>query len=175
MNCEQLQENLYDYLDDALSPVEKAAAEKHILNCSLCREAVQRELHFAKTISNHFSQAVESVALDENTRRRMARAVQRSIPQSSECSSYSFWSRVAIPLAAAALILFVATWLVHRTTSRHTSNHRSVDSLAASPPVVPVHFSYSVPEYTFRKEGNRVIDALTYETRSVDGALLAKR
>jgi len=175
MNCEHLQENLYDYLDDILSSAEKAAAEKHLLSCSICREAVQRELFHAETISNQLRQAVEPVALGENAQRQMARAVQRSIAKSPERSPFSFWSRLAIPLAAAALILISASWLAHRVISGRTSNRSTVNSVAASAQVVPIHFSYSVPEYTFQKEGALVIDALTYERRSVDGALIARK
>jgi len=172
MNCEKLQENLYDYLDDTLSPGEKAAAEKHFIGCSVCRDAVQRELLLAETMSNRFRLAVEPVALDEH---KMARAVQRSIVKSAERSPYPFWSRLAIPLAAAALILIGATWLVHRVGSGRTSSLSAVDSMAASAQLVPIHFSYAVPEYTFQREGTMVIDALTYETHTVDGALVARK
>jgi hypothetical protein len=35
---------------------------------------------------------------------------------------------------------------------------------------VLIHVSYSVPGYTFRKEGNLIIDALTCDTLVEDGA-----
>jgi anti-sigma factor RsiW len=170
MNCGHFQERLYDYLDDTLSPPEKAAADDHLLGCRVCRQAIQSELMLARTISNRLKQAVEPVALDANARRAMARAVERSFAQSHQQASVFFWLRLAMPFAALALILMSGIWISQRVISRQTE-HLNKPNSVASRGVVSIHFSYSVPDYTFRKEGTLVVDALTPDTRSIDGAL----
>src|SRR5690242_19853906 len=121
MKCEHLQENLYDYLDDTLSPPEKAAAEEHLLACEFCRQIVQRELQLARTLSDRFSQAVESVSLDANAQRGLAIAVQRSLQTSQQRFSFAFWPRLAMPIAAAAVLLLATIWLGHHVVSQSSS------------------------------------------------------
>jgi len=175
MNCEGLQKILYDYLDDTLSPAEKASAEKHLLGCSACRQELRREVQLSQTLSIRLGQAVEKVALDANAQRGMLRAVQRRVANRSERLSFSFWSRLAMPVAASGLVLIGAIWIGHRFLARQHSHSTTPVSLTASGREVPVHDSYAVPAYTFRREGGLVVDALTYDTRFMDGALLVKR
>jgi anti-sigma factor RsiW len=177
MNCERLRENLYDYLDDALSPAEKAAAQRHLLGCSVCRQAVQSELLLEQTLSSQLKQAVETIALDASARRGMARAVQRRIAESQKRSSFSFWSRLAVPVAAAGLILMAAIsiWIGQHSIAGRDPHLDARVSPGAGHREVPIHVSYSVPGYTFQREGALVVDALTSDTRVVDGALLAKK
>src|SRR5215469_10563958 len=114
MNCERLHEILYDYLDDMLSPAEKVCAEKHLLGCGACREKLQREMLLAQTLSDRLGQVVEKIALDTNAQRGMVRAVQRRVATPSEHVSFSFWSHLAIPVAASGLVLIGAIWIGHR-------------------------------------------------------------
>ena len=175
MNCEHLRENLYDYLDDSLSPSGKAAAEKHLAGCPACREAVQRESQLAQSLFSRLEQAVETVALDSAAQRRMATAVERKMAEPRDRPFVLFWSRLAWPFATAAVILMVAIW-----TGRHFVAGRNSRLETARIPApadnreVLIHVSYSMPSYTFRKEGNLVIDALTSDTLVADGALLVK-
>ena len=175
MNCERLQPDLCDYLDGTLSPEEKAAAQEHLLGCSACRQALQREQLLTQTLAAQLQQAVEAVALDAQGQRIMARAVQRRIAKSEEPRLFSFWNRIALPFAAAALVLLGTIWLVNQVASQRTSLVKAPPTMAAGRAIVPVHLLYSVPNYIFHKEGNVIVDALTYDTRSMDGALLAKK
>ncbi|MGA2543691.1 MAG: zf-HC2 domain-containing protein [Verrucomicrobiota bacterium] len=175
MNCEHLREILYDYLDDSLSPSGKAAAEKHLAGCPACREAVQRESQLAQSLCRRLEQAVETVALDPVAQRGMATAVERKIAQSRERPLVSFWSRLALPFATAAAILMVAIWMGHHFFAGQNSHLEMARVPApADNREVLIHVSYSVPGYTFRKEGNLIIDALTCDTLVEDGALLVK-
>jgi anti-sigma factor RsiW len=176
MNCEHLRENLHEYLDDSLSPSEKAAAERHLSGCSVCREAVRRESQLAKSLSSLLAQAVEEVALDPVARRGMAMALGRKMAESRERPLVLLWSRLALPFATAAVILMVAIWM-----GRHFVAGQKSHLVTARIPTpadngeVLIHVSYSVPDYTFRKQGNLVIDALTCDTVVTDGALLVKK
>jgi anti-sigma factor RsiW len=175
MNCEHLRENLYDYLDGSLSPSGKAAAEEHLARCLACRQAVQRESQLAQSLFSRLEQAVETVALDSLTRRRMATAVERKIAQSRERPFVLFWSRLALPFAAAAAILMAAIWMgLHFVAGQNSHLQTARLPRPAGNREVLIHLSYSVPAYTFRKEGNLVVDALTCDTIVADGALLVK-
>lgn len=174
MNCEHLQESLYDYLDDILSPAERGAVQKHLDACSVCGQAVQRELLLARTLSDRFRQAVGLIALDPNAQRAMARTVQRRVTKCQRYSSFSFWRRLAMPFAAATLVLAGAIWLGRQVISEPTRYSNAPFSLAGGA-LVPIHFSYPVPHYIFQREGTMIVDALTYDTNVADGALLASK
>lgn len=175
MNCEHLRKNLYDYLDDSLSVSDKAAAERHLAGCPLCREAVRQESQLAQFLSRRFEKTVEAVALAPLARRGMAMALERKLTTCRPRPLISFWSRLALPFATAAAILLVALGLHHHflTAPPPHSETARLPGLAENREVL-VHISYSVPGYTFRKEGNRVIDALTCDTVVADGALLVR-
>lgn len=176
MNCEHLRETLYDYLDDSLSPSEQAAAERHLAGCLVCQEAVRRESQLAQSLFSRLEQAVETVALDPAAQRGMATAVERKMAASRDRPLVLFWSRLALPFATAAVILMAAIWMEHHFIARRNSHLETVRILTpADNREVLIHVSYSVPGYTFRKEGNRVIDALTCDTLVADGTLLVKQ
>ena len=175
MKCERLQEILYDYLDDTISPAEKACAEEHLLGCSACRQELQREVLFAQTLSGRLGQAVDKITLDSNAQRGMVRAVQRQVGNPSERGSFSFWGRLAVPVLASGLVLIGAIWIGYRFFNGQSPISNSPALLTTSSREVPVHDSYAVPTYTFERKGGLVIDALTDDTRCIDGALLVTR
>ena len=84
MNCERFQQNLYEYLDDALSPDEKAAAQSHLQTCGACRQAIENEQLTAQTLSGRLSDAVKTVTLDAHAQRSIANAVRKQIQRASE-------------------------------------------------------------------------------------------
>ena len=175
MNCEHLRENLYEYLDDSLSTPEKAAAQQHLSGCPVCREAVRRESQLARSLSGRLEQAVEMVALDPVARRGMATAVERKLAASRDRPPVLFWSCLAWPFATAAVILMVAIWMgLHSVAGQNSHSEMARLPAPGGNREVLIHLSYSVPGYTFRKEGNLVIDALTSDTLVADGALLMK-
>jgi predicted anti-sigma-YlaC factor YlaD len=175
MKCEHLREIIYDYLDNSLSPSGKAAAERHLAGCLACREAVQRESQLAHSLFSRLEQAVEAVSLDAVAQCRMATAVERKIAEPRERPLVLFWSRLALPFAAAAVILMVAIWMGRHFVAGQNSHLETARiPTPADKREVLIHISYAVPGYTFRKEGNLVIDALTCDTIVADGALLVK-
>jgi anti-sigma factor RsiW len=172
MNCEQLRQILYDCLDGSLSPSMRSAAEQHLAGCAACRESVRQESQLAQSLSRRLDQAVETVVLDPVARRGMVRAVERQLAESGERPLFLFWIRLVLPFAAAAMVLLVALWTTH-----HSGAGRNPLLEAVRPPApsgnraVVIHLSCAVPAYTFRQEGNRVIDALTSDTVVADGTL----
>lgn len=199
MNCGHFQENLYDYLDDTLSPSEKAAAEEHLLQCSACQQAVQSELLLARTLSTRLTQAVESINLDSNARKGITRAALQTLGREeprphrslvslllgrrqpvrdgfqSSVEPGSWQRRLVLPFAAAVLVTIGGLWLGRQFLSERSASHDPTGSMAVTDQAVSVHVFCSVPTYSFQREGNMVVDALTYDTRSMDGALLEKK
>ncbi len=171
MNCERLQENLYEYLDGTLSPDEKAAAEKHMLACNTCRQALQNERLTAQTLSGQFKEAVAKIELDAGARPSMERAVRQTLDSQPKQRSTPFWMRLIWPAMAAGAALIVVVFLGNRFRA---VSHSTIAQVPAGR-VVPVQVSYSAPRYTFRRDGAQVVDALTDDRRTVDGALMAGR
>jgi hypothetical protein len=136
---------------------------------------LQCEVLLAQTLSDRLGQGVEKIAMDTNAQRGMVRAVQRKVGNATERLSFSFWGRLAVPVAASGLVLISAIWIGHRFFAGQHPNSNSPVSLTTSSREVPFHGSYAVPTYTFQREGGLVIDALTDDIRFVDGALLVKR
>jgi len=170
MNCEHLRESLYEYLDDSLSPSEKAAAQRHLAECASCREAVRREQQLAHSLSSRFELAVQPLSLDPAAQRSMVAALSRKISPLPVRPPVSFWSRFALPLSAATAVLVLGIWMGRSFISGRDSTAH-VQPYAAERGVV-VHISYSQPQYIFQKKGSMVIDSLVSDTRVADGAMV---
>ena len=178
MNCESFQENLFEYLDDTLPPDEKAAAQSHLQICSACRHAVENEGLVAQTLSQRLNEAVQAVTLTAQAQRSIADAIRKQTESASESKKivlFPVWLRLAIPAAAAAMVLVSAIWLGRGRISQTDSQRNSFSSSDSAGVEIPVHVSYSAPIYTFHQEGAMVVDALVSDTRVEDGALLANK
>lgn len=176
MNCEGFQKNLLDYVDDALSPTEKAEAQAHLGECGACRELVQDEWLVGQVISDRLREAVETVTLNAHAQRRMASEVLKQIenaPEPKRTFSLPSWIRFAIP--AAALVLVSAFWIGRSLIGSRDLPQKRVSSTGSGDVEVRVHLSYSEPHYTFRQQGGMVVDALISDTRVTDGTLLPKK
>jgi anti-sigma factor RsiW len=192
MNCGHFQEDLYDFLDDTLAPAKKAAAEEHLRTCGACRDLVQGELALTETLSTRLERAVEPVALDAAGRRKIAEALRRSTAEATHPDSVSFLARLfgmrgselgtagaviqspwrlALPVAAAALLLVAGIWVGPRFLRERSASRIAPGSVAVAEPFVAVHASDSVPVYTFQNDGNYVVDAITIDMLSMDGSL----
>ncbi len=175
MNCESFQENLYEYLDGALSPSATRAAEEHTEACQLCRDLVQREKEVQRSMATRFQEAVAGVQLEGHVRRRILAVLKTTPPERGEDLRARFWRRIALPFAAAAaLVLLLITWKFH--SSSEPGTHRGDAQLSSEPAsrALSIHLTYCVPAYTFRREGNIVIDSLSCEPQTTEGSLIVK-
>ena len=169
MNCEDLQENLYEYLEDSLPPSRKSAVEKHLAECSACREAVRQEQELARSLSGRFEQSVQSVSLDLHTQCRIMAAVEKKFSATPRRAPIPFWKRWALPLAATAVVLACGVWVGHNFLSNPPPTTRL--PIHAAEQMVVVHVSYSTPHYIFRRDGNTVVDTLINDPQDADGTL----
>ena len=177
MNCERFQKNLFEYLDESLSPSDMAAARSHLGGCSVCRKVLQRELERAEAISGRLEQMVKRVTLEPHVQRAMVAAVEREIAGPHRPSPVSFWRRLALPFATAAALLMASSWVGYHFYEAGNIQHptSNIQHPLNSGEQVLVHVAYSVPEYTFEQKDDTVIDALTNVPRVADGTLLVNR
>lgn len=172
MNCRHFQHRIYEYLDGTLSPRARAAAQKHLAECAVCRQMVRRQQQVAQALSEGFRRGTESLTLPPAVRRRVLTAsagkfVARGVGHVSVFS----WSRLIWPLATAAVVVagLLLTALFFQSPRRETMWLQSrLEHGTAS-----IDVSFAVPTYTFRREGALVIDALSYRTNVVKTTLLA--
>jgi hypothetical protein len=82
---------------------------------------------------------------------------------------------MAWSFAMAAIVLVAGIW-----TGLHFRSEQNSKLEAERKPALflnresVIHFVYTVPEYTFRREGNQVVDALTSETIVAEQSLAQK-
>ena len=175
MNCRGFQKRLYEYLDGTLSSARSVAAEKHLGGCRACREAVREEQEVAQFLSARLQQSAEAIALDPGLEGRIARTLrQKPASVGDDRPLNRLWPRFAWPLAAAVLsivaILAGRFFFAGRVSQPQTV---SIKGGARQSDVI-IHVSYGVPTYTFRREGNVVTDAITYDTRVENGSLFVR-
>jgi anti-sigma factor RsiW len=170
MNCRRFQHELYEYLDGTLSPGAQAAAERHLSECAACRQRLGQQQEVARSLSDGFRQATESLQLPPGAGRRVLAALanERAVPVQPQ-GSVLFWQRLAWPLAMAAVVsLLLAGWFCFM---RAPGPGKAGPQLPLARGGVAVQLSYVVPVYTFRQEGEFVIDALTCQTNVVNERL----
>jgi anti-sigma factor RsiW len=170
MNCEEFQNELFEYAEGSLATGEQAAADEHLAQCSACRQAVDRERQTTQFLSEGFRRNVESLVLRPEIRRRiLAEAEGKSATQSPSGMIVGLWQRFAWPLGIAAALVVVAAI----AGINHFSGARRVDHGAGS--VVFSEDSYQVPIHKFRVEGNLVTDNISYETVVVSETLWVEK
>jgi len=172
MNCQRFQNRLHEYVEGTLSTGTQAAAERHLAGCTVCRQAVSQEQQLAQILPERLTQGTATVTLRPAIRQSILMACESSLAADGE-SVISFWSRFARPLGIAVSSLLIVTFLlvsffsgarVHEMKTVR-SNGRDIH------PIVSIDLSYHVPTYKFRREGNLVVDALSYETVVASGTL----
>lgn len=174
MNCRRFQNQLYEYVEGSLSAGAQAAAERHLAGCSACRQAVRKEQQFAQILSNRLRQGTESLTLRPDIRHNILTA-SRCKPASRGVveSIVDLWNRFAVPAAIAVSLVLAVTFLL----IRHFSGVRMHDMETARAdgrnlqPAVSIQISCRLPTCTFRREGNLVVDTLSYETVVASGTL----
>ncbi len=175
MKCKSAQENLYEYLDGALSESDAASLCRHLDECDACRQMVQREMDFARVTSAGLERAVEEVRLEPHARRRIAQMAENSLARSVRHHEPSFWMPLTWRFAATAAVLVLIIGALYRFGSHpHSRPQPAHVSMPLTAPRILVNIRYDIPRYTFRWEGNMVIDRLVYEARVTEASLIVK-
>src|SRR5882757_2476132 len=76
MNCQEFNERLYEYLDEALPTDVEAAAREHLQLCEDCRRALGREKVMAQSIESSLNLATARLSVGPELLRRIVEAPQ---------------------------------------------------------------------------------------------------
>jgi anti-sigma factor RsiW len=170
MNCRRFQRDIYEYLDGSLSPRAQAAADGHLCTCAACRQALAQEHKTARSLANDFQRATDSLHLRPEVGRRVLAALgEQRVGADEEPHMLFFWRAWGLPSAVAALALLLLAG--YFCFVRLPGPRRPYSQTHAAQRAVSIHLSYVVPIYTFRREGDFVIDSLTYQTNVMNGRL----
>jgi anti-sigma factor RsiW len=173
MNCKKAHENLYEYLDGALSTSETAALRQHLKECAACRQMVQHEMDFARLTSSGLDRAVDEVRLKPHARRRIAQVMaEKNLARSARHYVPSFWMRLTWRFAAAGAVLVLIMGALYRFGSHpHSQPEAAHVSMPLAATEILVNLSYIAPSYIFHWDGNTVVDCLVYEPRVAEACL----
>ncbi len=166
MNCRRFQDRLPECLEGTLSPATLAAAHKHLVLCSACGQLLRQEQQLAQFLSHRLRHDAETLTLHPNVERHILAALaERIAPTDGKCIVWS-WNRLAWPLAIAVSVLLIVTLplINHFSRGRVHPTETTRSNRGANDSAVSILISYRVPIYRFRREGDLVVDTLSYET-----------
>lgn len=176
MNCRHFQKMLHEFVDGTLPVREREAADKHLAICDACRLTLRKEQEISQHLSALLRENTESLVLPPQFQRRVAMAIgsRGALPSGRELF-VALLTRLAWPLAIAASVCMAAFLTVVFLRGRNPSPETARSAIRDVASAISVRVTYRVPAYTFRREGNLVVDCLTFETNVVDTAFWAGR
>jgi len=166
MNCRRFQNRLHEYVEGTLPAGTWAAAHKHLGLCSACGQLLRQEQQLAQFLSHRLRHDAETLTLHPDVERRILAALAERIPPTDWSSIVWSWNRLAWPLAIAVSVLLIVTLplLKHFSGAPVNEKETARSDRRANHSAVSIAVSYRVPIYKFRKEGDLVVDTLSYET-----------
>jgi len=178
MDCHECQELLFEYVEGSLSAIKRAEFETHLTDCETCTEAVRRENRMEARLSTCFRENVQTLTLGEEGREKLMKAFTRSGRPTQGAWTRLLterWIELTAALGTAAALLTVLVWV---GTQRRTQSMKH--SLVAKPvpmqtpattPTIQIRLPYLVRSYTFKQNGDFVVDTLIEQTNLVNVTL----
>jgi hypothetical protein len=171
MNCRDLQDKVYEYVDGSLPDREQAEAKQHLETCDFCRHTVRELQSTEQSLSNCFRRSAESVTLSPNAQKRIMSAVEEKLNSPSP-----FLAGFRRPLAwlgsGVALLLLSAVLITEFPFGPRVSHPETARSLGGDSVVaISIRISYCDPIYTFSTDGSSVVDSLDCQLRVVEESL----
>jgi anti-sigma factor RsiW len=176
MNCARFQDLLFEHLDGELSPDEQALVAEHLAGCPECRSLMERKKAAGAWLTKAFHDRTAGLRLSSGFERRVLEGLEAEAPATAVRmfdALSAIVRRFALPAAA---VMVVTIFLVRGHAPRDAVHHMSVQTGGDKvPTTVPVQAMIVSTVYTFRLEGDRVVDRVEYRTNVVDGAVLLSR
>jgi hypothetical protein len=131
-------------------------------------------------LTARLQQGAEAISCDAQFEQRIATALRRESGDQKSVSRLDdripIRLRFALPLGLAVTFLVVGLLAVRVFFGDKAAQPNRVQSVDRTQPEVAfIRVSYAVPTYTFHRDGNLVIDALTLDMRAEEGSLLVKK
>jgi len=167
MNCQDFQEQLFEYLDGTLPTGTHQDIDQHLAACLTCRQALAKHRQLARTLTDQLCRSVESVTLDAAVRCRILAALPtRAAPADSEKFLAHLWRPLAWAVGIACLLVAGVLLGNYWFGARHDKSW--IGPRVSSKPVpVSIRVARIETTYTFRKEGEFVTDTLVRHTNLV--------
>jgi anti-sigma factor RsiW len=179
MNCTRFQDLLFEYLDGELSQAEQACAVEHLAGCAECRSLLEREKAAGARVSKAFQERTAELRLSAGFERRILGALEAARPAAAGTFErlLAFARRFGWSSAAGAAAVVVAAVLLIRGHATRDAVGQAITQPRPEkvPASVPVQAAFVSSVYTFRLEGDQVVDLLEYQTNVVDGTVLLSR
>ncbi len=167
MNCQETQNQLFDYQDGILSASEREKLEHHLVGCEECRAAFANLKELGLKLSKQLRQSTQALTLDIDVKQRVLAALPGRATPRLNWEFRPLWRRWLVPWAAAACILMLA--LVIGSRFHHTPGLELKSAQAAA---LPAAVSATVPQVVTtrisKKEGNYVVDAFINRSQVVE-------
>jgi anti-sigma factor RsiW len=176
MNCRHFQDQLPEYVDQSLPAARQADADQHLAECQACLQALDRERRLAAALSVRLRDDAAKISLRPETRDRiMAALSQPAAPSKVSRFAFPNWRGLVVPLGlAASAVLALALVLTHRRPNPDMAGAETKaiwPNQPAAATSATIYLTYSVPQYRFQQEGNRVLDTFADETVEMTGTL----
>jgi len=171
MNCGRFQRLVFEHVEGSLSPKTHAAVERHLANCSTCRDLARQQRESARLLAEGFRHDTQAIAFTADGERRLIAALQQwPVNVHDAPVLFDWWRRVAWIGAGAAVLVIVLVFIkgFHIRSDRPAAVSSDVGS--PNTPIL-VRFSYCSPIYTFRREGDLVTDSLSCTPRLIEQTL----
>ncbi|MDB6037902.1 MAG: hypothetical protein JWM99_1743 [Verrucomicrobiales bacterium] len=173
MNCGDFNDRLPEYLDDALSATQGAAAREHLQKCSDCQRVLAREETFGKTFRSSLNRETQILSLNPAVRRNILNAAKQPPvpPTAREIIRAYFailWRRPAA--AGIAFLCFVSLIFAHRFypgSAKHSFAQAIMEDERITYAIdVPIQ----TPIHVYRRQNNMVIDAVVTGISVIDAS-----
>jgi len=178
MNCQQLQEVLFEYLEESLPQEQRAEADAHLALCAQCMASVQRQKEMQERLSSRLEQCVGGLSLGSSGRAQLFRVLE-SHDRARQFISVQIWAklwgRVAAAAGACALVALFSLSIWRRQTTI-SSNKTVVPPPVAqqsfdSRPTIQIRLPGVAASYTFQQNGEFVVDTFIEPTNFVNVTL----
>jgi len=170
MNCRQFQNDLFEYVEGSLPPAQRRAVDGHLATCPACRLRLAQEQQVAQTLAQAFQHHTAELTLPPDFAERLLATIPPKPvlrrPSLAEVLNAG-WLRLLWPLALTAGLLLVCL----PSARKFPAAPPAPAGGPPRPPEISIHSSVRLPAWTFRQEGQRVCDTLSYETIVANGTL----
>jgi anti-sigma factor RsiW len=170
MNCRRFQRDIFEYLEGSLSESTRSAAQRHLEHCEVCLHSAQELDRTSRFLMNGFRNESEFLALTADVKMRIKDSVGETPTEAVGTTAIpGLFARSWIWLGPGIAIIALAIFVFWRSQVRPAPS--MTQRAMESPATISLRISYCEPTYTFRADGNFVIDSVNCQPCVLDESL----